>query len=245
MDRFIVVLVEPRFEGNVGAVARAMANFGLSRLVLVNPCPLGDDAYRRAGHAGELLERARVAPSLPDVLEEASLAVGTTAVPSENVKAFHRQALPPWDLAAKLEETQGDVMLVLGRENYGLYNQELDLVDLLVHVPASPDYPVLNLSHAACVLFYELYRRQGEPPRIAHPLASGFEKETLMEAFHEFLVATRYPAHKRRRTEVMFRRLVGRALPTRWEFHALMGAIRGAAKTVTRLAGSPGRGPSS
>lgn len=245
MDRFIVALVEPRFEGNVGAVARAMANFGLSRLVLVSPCPLGDDAYRRAGHAGDVLEEARVVEGLSEVVGEGSLVVGTTAVPSENVKAFHRQALPPWELAAKLAETEGDVMLVLGRENYGLYNEELDMVDLLVHVPASPAYPVLNLSHAACVLFYELFRQAAEPPPRAHPLASGFEKEKLMEAFHEFLEATEYPPHKRRRTEVMFRRLVGRALPTRWEFHALMGAVRSAAKAVTRRAGSPAQRPSS
>lgn len=239
MDRFTVVLVEPQVEGNVGAVARAMGNFGLSRLVLVNPCRLGDDAYRRAKHARGILEAARVVEDLPGALAESSLAVGTTAVPSENVRAFHRQAMPPWELAAKLSEAEGSAALVLGRENYGLYNEELDLIDLLVHIPSNPAYPVLNVSHAASVLFYELYRRETEPSISRGPLASGLEKETLMDAFHEFLLATRYPAHKRRRTEVMFRRLVGRAVPSKWEFHALMGAVRGAVKFLRRETASP------
>lgn len=245
MPDVAVVLVEPKVPGNVGAVARVMANFGFHDLVLVNPPRLGDPAYRRAKHGGTVLKEATRASSLEEALEGLDLAVGTTGVPSDAENAFHRHAVTPWELAAKLAPVEGRVGVLLGRENYGLYNEELDRLDLLVHVPCSPAYPIMNLSHAAAVLLYELSRAggppAGEPPR----LASGAERERLHDAFREMLVAIRYPEHRRRRTEVLFRRLVGRAAPSKWEFHALMGVVRGATKAVTRRSEFPGSGPSS
>lgn len=237
MPRPVLVLVEPQHEGNVGAVARVLANFGLEELVLVRPCSLGEEAYRRAKHARQLLHKARRADTLEEALDSVDLAVGSTAVPTAREDAFHRHAVPPWELAERVGSRDGRVALVLGREDYGLLNEELDRMDLLVHIPCHPSYPVMNVSHAAGVLLYELLREPNSAPTSRRRLASGFEKEKLHEAFHEFLVATGYPAHKRRRTEVMFRRLVGRALPTKWEFHAIMGAFRHATKGFWRLTG--------
>ncbi len=245
MGRFTVVLVEPHTEGNVGAVARVMANFGLRNLVLVAPSPLGNEALRRAKHAGDILRAASRVENLEEALVDAGLAVGTTGISTNAENRFHRQSIPPWELAAKLSRVDGPITIVLGREDYGLYNEELDRMDLLVTIPAHPNYPILNLSHAAAILLYELYQTETPSEDPSRPLASAFEKEALHDAFREFLETTRYPAHKRRRTEVMFRRLLGRSLPTRWEFHALMGTFRGATKAVRRLSESPGPGPSS
>ena len=246
MTQVLVVLVEPRVEGNVGAVARSMANFGLADLVLLNPCPLGSEAYRRSKHGRLILEKARSVDTLDEALAGADISVGTTGISTMSERAFHRQTLMPRELAKKLSQVSGTAALVLGREDYGLLNEELSQLDLLVHVPCHPAYPVMNISHAAAVLFYELYGASGLPlPPRRRRLASGFEKEKLLEAFREFLVTTRYPMHRSQRTEVMFRRLMGRALPTKWEFHALMGALRGASKTVRRLSESRGTGPSS
>lgn len=234
MARLQVVQVDPLHEGNVGALARVVANFGGTELVLVRPGALGEEARRRAKHGAHVLEAARVLPTLEAALEGVDLAVGTTAVPTESEEAFHRQAIPPWELAAELRGREGVVALVLGREDRGLTNEELDRLDLLVHIPADPAYPVLNVSHAGAILLYELWKEGAEVPDPRRRLASGFEKEKLHEAFREFLEATGYPAHRTRRTTVLFRRLVGRAFPTKWEFHALMGALRGATKAVRR-----------
>lgn len=245
MAEYVVVLVEPRVEGNVGAVARAMANFGFADLVLVNPCPLGDEAFRRSKHGRPILESARTAKDLDASLEGVDFVVGSTGISTTREKAFHRQSLYPWELAHVLQGVEGCVALLLGREDYGLYNEELDRLDILVNIPCNPDYPIMNISHAAAVLLYELHRSSGPRASTRPRQASGFEKERLHAAFHELLGAIDYPGHKWRRTEVMFRRLVGRATPSKWEFHALMGVLRGASKAIRRSSGSPEPGPSS
>ncbi len=244
MPRYRVVLVEPREGGNVGAVARIMANLGYEDLVLVEPGSLAG-AYRRAMHGRLVLKRAETVPDLRTATENADLIVGTTAIPSTKEEAFHRHALSPWDLASRVQQVEGTVALLFGREDFGLYNEELDRVDALVHIPSSSEYPVLNLSHAAGIILYELYKAQDVPTSVPPRAASGPEKERLHQTFEEFLAAASYPAYRRRRTAVMFRRLLGRAVPSKWEFHALMGVFRAATKAVRRTSGSPGPGLSS
>ncbi len=245
MPHYTIVLQEPRVEGNVGAIARSMSNFGFGDLALVNPCKIGDEAYKRAKHGRIILEKARIFSQLEDALSTSDLVVGTTGISTKREKAFHRQTLTSWQLGSKVAGLRGRVAIVLGREDYGLYNEELDWVDLLVSVPCSPDYPVMNVSHAAAIIMYELHKPQAQLEAGRPRKASGFEKERLNQAFNELLTAISYPEHKRRRTKVMFRRLMGRATPSKWEFHAFMGVLRGAAKTIRRLSESPGRGPSS
>ncbi len=245
MPEFRIVLVEPKIEGNVGAVARVMANFGLRDLILVNPCSVGDEAYRRAKHGRSILADCETARTLAEALGGAGLAVGTTGISTTNERAYHRHALTPRRAREKLSEFGGKVALVFGREDYGLLNAELARIDLLVHIPCRSPYPVMNLSHAAAILFYELSGAGDETLGPGTELASGLEREKLVEAFQELLETTGYPRHKRRKTQVMFRRLMGRSLATRPEFHAFMGALRRASKAFRRLSESPVSGPSS
>lgn len=233
MPRIRVVLVEPKNEGNVGAVARAMRNFGAAELVLVKPCPIGDEARKRAMHGIALLEQARTADSVELAVQGADILVGTSGIDTHSEKHFSRIAVTPKDMAARTAPLEGTLALLLGREDFGLFESELARCDLLVKVPASEDYPILNLSHAAAILLYEL--REAQRPRRAPREASGMEKEKLHEAFAALLDATTYPPHKRARTKVMFRRLVGRAVPSKWEFHALMGVLQRATKRIERL----------
>lgn len=245
MSDLVVVLVEPQIEGNVGAVARSMSNFGLSDLVLVRPCPLGDEAFRRAKHGRDVLGQAQRVARLEEALRGIDLSVGTTGIPSAKERAFHRRTVEPGDLSEKIERTEGRTAVLFGRENYGLYNEELDRVDLLVHIPCDSAHSVMNLSHAAAILFYELGKRRTSESAWVPDAADESERETLLRALDELLVASRYPRHKRRRTRVMFRRLIGRATPSRAEFHALMGVFRRGSKAIRRLSGSRGPGSSS
>ncbi len=233
MPDVAVVLVGPKNEGNVGAVARAMKNFGARRLVLVDPCPIGDEARKRAMHATDILDGAQSVPTLDAALEGMDLVAGTTGISTKSEKKFLRIALSPKDFAGKVAAMDGTLAVVFGREDFGLLDGELARCDLLVSIPASPQYGILNLSHAAVVILYELFSARRPAGRLRK--ASRAENEVLHRAFADLLDATDYPPHKRTRTKVMFRRLVGRAVPSKWEFHALMGVVQRATKRIRRL----------
>ena len=227
-----VVLVEPKYEGNVGSVARAMKNFGASDLRLVRPCPLGEEARRRAMHGLAILEAASSHASFADAVAGMDFVAGTSGIDTESEKKFLRIALTPRELVARLAALHGDVALVFGREDFGLLNEELRACDALVTIPANPEYSILNVAQAAAILLYEF--QAANVPLAKRRKASTLEKEKLHEAFAEVLAVTNYPAHRRERTAVMFRRLLGRAAPSTWEFHALMGVLTRATKTIQR-----------
>lgn len=231
----VVVLVGPKNEGNVGAVARAMKNFGVSRLVLVDPCPIGDEAARRAMHGADVLEAAKTVGTLDEALRGADLVAGTTGISTQSEKKFLRIALDPPDFAKRVAAMDGTLAVLFGREDFGLLDEELARCDLLVSIPASPQYPILNLSHAAVIVLYELFAAGRAKGRLR--LASGQEKELLNKAFKDMMEITEYAPHKRARTAIMFRRLLGRAVPSKWEFHALMGVLNRATKRIRRLEG--------
>ena len=233
MPTIRVVLVEPKNEGNVGAVARAMKNFGVAELVLVKPCRLGTEARQRAMRGLEIMEAARTVGDLETSLKDTDLIVGTSGIDTESEKRFARISVTPRDFAARVAKMNGRVALLFGREDFGLLDDELRRCDLLTTIPASADYPILNLSHAVTILLYELLAARAI--KRGKREASGLEKEKLHEAFESLLAETDYPAHKRARTQVMFRRLIGRAVPSKWEFHALMGVIQRATKRIQRL----------
>ncbi len=153
-----VVMVEPEFDETVGFIARAMKNFRLVELRLVNPVArLERRAKMRAGHAQEVLENSQKFNSLSEAIADRDLTVGTTAQKARSQYRVLRRPASPKELAEQLKSVHGTVALVFGREGTGLTNQELELCDMAVTIPSSPDYPTLNLSHAAAIIFYELF----------------------------------------------------------------------------------------
>jgi TrmH family RNA methyltransferase len=123
---------------------------------------------------------------------------------------------------------QGEVAIVFGREDYGLYNDELELADAFVNIQTGEEYPIMNLSHAVAVVLYELF--QPSAGRVRPISAAPVEKEKLNEFFDELLDSIDYPAHRRANTRLMWRRMMGRAVPTKWEFYTLAGVIKDATK---------------
>jgi len=159
LDRIRIVLVRPIRSGNVGAVCRAMANMGLSDLVLVSPaCDIADEqAQGFAARAKPLLARARVVDSLGPALAGCV----TTFAASAKGGFYRRQAAVAPAEAADLAfatAAVGSVAFVFGPEDRGLVMRELLDFDRVVEIPADPDYPALNLAAAATVICYELRR---------------------------------------------------------------------------------------
>jgi tRNA/rRNA methyltransferase len=236
VPHFRVVLVEPLNDGNVGAIARSMKNFGLDDLVLVRPCALGEEAVKRSMHGIDVLRAARTVYKEEEALEGAGYVVGTSGIDTLNEKKFGRLSMTPRELVERLKGFDGEAVIVFGREDFGLHKDMIKRCDFLVTIPANPAYPILNISHAASIVFYELFAasfRKAETRK-----ATELEMEKMMEYFTVLLDVIDYPGHKREKTKVMFRRMMSRAVPTTWEFHTLMGVLDGAIKT-----GSDGKLP--
>ena len=221
--RLRIVLVEPLYEGNVGSVARAMKNFGFSELVLVKPCKIEDFGLAMASHARDLIEGAKVVDALEDAVAGANLVVGTTGVRGNSTNRHLRiPSLTPRDLAVRLGGTAGEVALLFGREDDGLTRDELLACDVVVTIPTGSEYPIMNLSHAAAILFYEL---SSVPPGDI-PLASPENVARLLDHFRAALEESEYYEHKIEKTMLMLKRIFGRARLTDREVQTLRGVVR-------------------
>jgi tRNA/rRNA methyltransferase len=222
-----VVLVEPMYDGNVGSVARSMKNFGFDQLVLVNPCRIEDFGLGMASHARDILEKAKVVDSIEEAIVGAGLVVGTTGKRlGDGNKHLRLHIREPWitpaQLAEKLNGKCSEVALLLGRENWGLTNEELCLCNLLVSIPTSETYPVMNVAHAATIILYEL--SQVQPGGIN--LASQETLHRLRESASSFLEEINYPLFKREFKTLMLQRILGRAELTEREANTLLGMIK-------------------
>ena len=160
LDNIRVVLVEPQHSGNIGAVARAMKNMALSRLVLVNPADhLAMEARMMAMHALDILQQAQVVDTLTQAIADAGYVVGTTRRlgRSRQAQQTSRSIAPLLlELAAS-----NPVALVFGREDSGLTNDELARCHELITIPAHPTFGSLNLAQAVLLVCYELYVSAG------------------------------------------------------------------------------------
>jgi len=222
-----VVLVKPQSEGNIGAIARTMMNFGLDELHLVKPeCEIGLEARKRAMHAEKILKNARAHDSLESSLSGADMVVGTSGVMTRNEKKFSRITKTPEEFTEKVRDFEGTIALLFGQEDFGLDREAIMRCDMLVTIPTSREYPIMNISHAATVVFYELFLQDAVIWKSRE--AGDMELNRLIKQFKQLLDAIEYPEHKREKTSVMFRRIMGRAVLSKWEYHTMMGILKGA-----------------
>ena len=157
-ENVCVVLINPQIDGNIGAVARSMLNFGFTDLRIVGRSNhWSDEARNRAKNAQTVLDNARCVESFQDAISDCSIVVGTSGKREDGDKTTMRHFLLPDELPSRLSETEGRVALVFGPEGKGLLNEELSMCDLLVTIPTWEGYPILNLSHAVTVICYSWY----------------------------------------------------------------------------------------
>ncbi|MDW7731638.1 MAG: RNA methyltransferase [Methanolobus sp.] len=218
-----VVLVEPLYQGNVGSVARAMKNFGFSDLVLVNPCKIEVEARAMSSHAWDLLENATVVSSLSDAIDDSSIVIGTTGVSGLRFDEHLRvPAYSPRRVKVCLSGTDGKVAVLFGREDQGFSRDELKLCDMIMTIPTSEVYPVMNLSHAVAVVLYEMSDMVTAEP----PLADAFDVRLLHTHIAEVLDDINYPEHKKEKTGLMLKRIFGRACLLDREVQTMRGILR-------------------
>ncbi|HEX8169670.1 MAG TPA: RNA methyltransferase [Thermoanaerobaculia bacterium] len=219
-----IVLVEPREAGNVGAVARAMKNFGFDDLWIVGEHPeLLPVAGWWASGADDLLERAHFAPALLDALGDAHLTVATTSMRGRSTPvSFTPKTLAQSYASLASEQT---LALVFGREDSGLTREELMLCQHTAAIPANDAFPTMNLAQAACVFCYELASLAPEPrPR---ELADAASIERLHRRARELLLQVGF-LHENNPDRIYddLRAMAGRASLDAREATILLGIIR-------------------
>jgi tRNA/rRNA methyltransferase len=222
MPAIDIVLVAPIYEGNVGFCARVMKNFGFDRLVLIDPCPLGNEAKARASHAQDVLAAAETC-SIEDVFSRSNIVVATTGTVSKSV--CHAMRMPfysPKELREQVKDADGRISILFGRENWGLNNEEVKRSDMICTIPTAEEYPILNLSHAVGIVCYEL----ADMPLPAFRLASPNDMGYLYRHIDRYLDTIHHPAFKRENTLILIRRILGRANLTIREASTLHGLLR-------------------
>lgn len=169
MNSIQVVLADTKDSGNIGAVCRCMKNMEVRRLVLVGDRPYDDRrVVTLAVHAADVYTDAVRYPDLKSAVADSIITVGVTRRRGRWRKF---RSFTPEELARKLIDFgEGTVSLVFGNEEHGLTDGELEACDTAVHIPASPEFPSLNLSHAVQIILYVIYRelqqvKVGEPSR--------------------------------------------------------------------------------
>jgi tRNA/rRNA methyltransferase len=222
-----VILIEPETSGNIGSIARAMANFGFSELVLVNPkCKIDEFSRRFAKNAQQILENARIEKF--DYLEKVDFLIGTTSKLGRDYNVS-RTPLMPTDLAEKLHEVKGKkIGLVLGREGDGLYNEEINMCDFIVPIPTSKEYDSMNISHALAILLYEIRKAEytSEIMKRYTPMGVG-EKQQIMKLLDSAMERMHFPDELKKETQRrVWKRMITKAMLTRREAFALMGFLK-------------------
>jgi len=211
LDRLRIILCRPEGALNVGAVCRSMKSMGILKLALVNPAEFDEDeVYKMAIHARDVYDGSLVYASLEEALRSITLAAGIT-----RRRGVRRKwsSVPPEVLAKKIASTaSGKCAIVFGNEQSGLSDKELNQCDIACHIPSSPDFPSLNLSHAVQIVAAYLYRESiGDYVGSFTPITRD-QIEILVAAIHDALEALNYfKSADRQHTRIFFRDILARS----------------------------------
>ncbi len=153
-----LILVEPKYQINLGSIARVAKNFGIKRLYIVKPRAniTGHRAIMFSKHARSYLENAKIYRSFKEATKDCDVLVGTTGIWRKG-KANFGNIYKVQDVflrIRKIKKKNLKIGLVIGRDDTGLSPQELEECDFIAYIGSNPDYPVLNISHAIAVLLY-------------------------------------------------------------------------------------------
>lgn len=223
-DYLSIVLVEPQSPGNVGMVCRAMKNFGLCDLRLVNPCPIDHpDALKFAVSAKGMLASAKIFTTLEGALADSPLSVATTRRHGK----YRQEIFAPSEIVAKIKGgiPENRAALVFGREDSGLTTGEVALCKWQATIPTD-EFGSLNLAQAVLLFSYELRQGliEGDFTGDAREIATTAELEPLYAQMESTLLKIGFlkpenPAHLMR----TFRRIFSRASLDSREVSVLRG----------------------
>ncbi len=227
----VIVLVEPQLGGNIGAAARAMANFGLRELRLVAPRDgwPNPEARAMASGADHILHGTRIFDSVPEAIDDRQLVLATTARP----RGLPRPELDPRKASRRLRAAGRSRSAVLfGGERAGLGNDDLIAAEAIIRIPTDPGFPSLNLGQSVLLVAYEWWLASGVPladsGRFETELANRTDISALAGHLEAELESVGYfqPLERKPSTVAQIRNLIYRQRLTDGEVRMLRGVIR-------------------
>ncbi len=228
----VIVLVEPQLGENIGAAARAMANFGLSRLRLVKPRQAwpNDKARMMAAGADRVLAETVLYDTLEAAIADCSFVLATTARAHDQAKRVIGPAEAATEMAPRIG-AGGTAAVLFGRERNGLENDEVALADRIVTLPVNPAFASLNLAQAVVIVAYEWFKLAGTGLPFAMPQKSKSAPKQQLLAFFASLerelekVEFFRPPDKRETMQINLRNIFIRMQPTQQDIQTLHGVI--------------------
>jgi len=227
-DSLRVILVSPRNPLNIGAAARAMSNFGFTRLRLVKPYDVAFREARSAVRAHYILEQAEVFDSIAEAIADCPLVAGTTAVGHRDLHVpLHRL-----EAAAPLLREQlhaSPAALLFGSEKFGLSNDDMSYCHWLLRIPTRAEHGSMNLGQAVSICLYELRRdASASDKRFAAPKhADSKEYEQITLLLFEILTRAGYVNQRTAKSsELKIRRLIRRLGLPASDTEAWLGMLR-------------------
>jgi tRNA (cytidine32/uridine32-2'-O)-methyltransferase len=221
-----IVLIDPSHPGNIGSVARAMKNMAVSDLVLVRPrsFPHAESNALAAG-ADDILANARVVATVSEAVADCTFVAGTTSRP----RSYYWEFTTPRDVAGRIAALPGEsrAALLFGSERYGLGTEDLQYCNVLVRIPANPEYCSLNLAMAVQLLTYELFMARESPTsqtQLELPLAAAGDVEHFYKHLQDVMNDVDFEDKTGHLMERL-RRLFNRAQMDRNELNILRGIL--------------------
>jgi len=231
LENIRIVLVDPRYAGNIGSICRVMMNMGITDLALVAPGEHLDwtEARKLAYKAEDMLDRLKIFQTLEEAVADCTVVAGTSA----RTGFYRDHAYLPRELAPIVLDSAAHhkAALVFGREDKGLFNEEIAVCTHIINIPSSELYRSLNLSHAVMVCCYELFLLANNPsyapPEECSPEADGKLRERLYEAWSGMMLETGF-CEKEKLEHMMLglRRIFSRGKLTENDAKILLGLAK-------------------
>ncbi|KAA0697559.1 RNA methyltransferase [Neorhizobium sp. P12A] len=248
-----IILVEPQMGENIGMVARAMANFGLADLRLVNPRDgwPNEKAQAAASKADHVIEATRVFDTVEQAIADLNFVYATTARSRDGYKPVRSPVVAAQTLRAKFAAGEGTGIL-FGRERWGLNNEEVALADEIVTFPVNPAFASLNIAQAVLLMSYE-WMKSGMEDLSAVPFQAVEQRPStkeqlfgLFDQLEEALDARNYfhPAGKKPKMVDNLRAVLSRRAFTEQEISVMRGVISSLdrfSRKAPRGSGSPAK----
>ena len=221
-----IVLIDPSHPGNIGSVARAMKNMALSDLVLVRPRSFPHaEAVALAAGADDILANARIVDSVAEAISDCAFIAGTTSRP----RSYYWEFTTPREVAGRIVSLpeENRAALLFGSERYGLATEDLNHCNVLVRIPANPEYCSLNLAMSVQLIAYEIFMAREQPHshmQLEMPLAPSADVEHFYAHLHEVMNEIDFEDRTGHLMERL-RRLFNRAQLDRNELNIMRGLL--------------------